>query len=412
MSQQGLTRKGLHEVFSDDPKGMYQEAMDKKLTLPDLFREKVNDEIEKSEDRKLDPLNWMLRKEQLSIRSTASHPSSSVEEFMANDATKQLFWSVLDNDYDQNFGLEDLDKIAADGTITDAGAVDNSPFKVRYTTALSEQQRFAPRVRIADIAATVETIPGTSFQQPEFRGDSGTTEDERQAAERSRDIGEAGRIPTTTLRVGTTAGQTKKIGEGLRISTEATFNELYMESVRIWVRRLAMRDEIRMVNEGINILDTIVSGTTRAYDRIGATPNLASILEVNMYGDSGYQYNLLITERASAAKWIEANVRANGYPLDVPAGRFNSALPGIQLVNTIGAPTRLAFVSDTETNLEDNQMLAVDQRFALSLKRTARGMVDEEIYDARHQVRERYITQRYGWHVMDAEAVVGWLLLT
>ena len=405
VQQGGLTRKGLHEKFSSDPKAMYEEAMDKKITLPDLFREKVDDEMEKSEDRKLDPLNWMLRKEDLSIRSTASYPSSSVEEFMKSDATKQLFWSVLDNDYDKNFGLDELDKVAADGTITDAGAEENTPFKVRYTTPLVELQRFAPRVRIADIAATVETIPGTSFQQPEFRGDPATTEQGRQTGEQSRDIGEAGRIPTTTLRVGTTTGQTKKIGEGLRISTEATFNELYMESVRIWVRRLAMRDEIRMVNEGINILDGVV-GT---YTALGAVqPTLAHILRVNMYGDSGYQYNLLITERDTAAKWIEANIRAGDFPLDIPAGRFNSALPGIQLVNSIGAPTRLAFVSDTETNLAADEMIAIDQRFALSLKRTARGMVDEEIYDARHQVRERYITQRYGWHVMDAEAVTGW----
>lgn len=421
MSQQALTRKGLHEKFSADPKAMYEEAMEKKLTLPSLFREKIDDELEKSEDRKLDPLNWMLRKEGLSIRSVDGYASSSIEEFMATDATKQLFWSVLDNDYDQNFGFDEIGKRAADGTLTDSGLTDNTPFKVRYTTPMAELQRFSPRVRVVDIVGSVETIPGTTFQQPEFRGDPATTAEGRQAAEQSRDIGEAGRIPTTTLRVGTSTGQTKKIGEGLRISTEATFSEMYMESVRIWVRRLAMRDEIRMVNEGIDILRRVAE--TQTADALGTNPTLDDVIRVNLYSTGAYDYNLLIANQSNAHKWIAANVRsgwgtttaANFYPADMPGDRFGSVFPGVQLVNSVYAPTRLAVVNDGEgglgtTQSPGNHLIGVDQRFALSLKRTARGMVDEEIYDARHQVRERYITQRYGYHLIDVESVKYWTL--
>ena len=422
MSQQALTRKGLHEKFSADPKAMYEEAMEKKLTLPSLFREKIDDELEKSEDRKLDPLNWMLRKEGLSIRSVDGYASSSIEDFMANDATKQLFWSVLDNDYDQNFGFDELGKVAADGTLTDSGLTDNTPFKVRYTTPMAELQRFSPRVRVVDIVGSVETIPGTTFQQPELRGDPATTAEGRQAAEQSRDIGEAGRIPTTTLRVGTSTGQTKKIGEGLRISTEATFSEMYMESVRIWVRRLAMRDEIRMVNEGIDILRRVAETQgTPASNSLTATPSLDDVIRVNLYSTGAYDYNLLIANQGNAHLWIAANVRsgwgttpANFYPADMPGDRFGSVFPGVQLVNSVYAPTRLAVVNDGEGGLAarptGTHLIGVDQRFALSLKRTARGMVDEEIYDARHQVRERYITQRYGYHLVDVEAVKYWRL--
>lgn len=414
---QGLTRKGLHEKFTADPKGFYEEAMDKKVTVPTLFREKVDDTLEKSEDRKLDPLNWMLRKEGLSIRSVDGYASSSIEDFMKSDATKQLFWSVLDNDYDSNFGFDEIGKQAADGTLTDAGLVDNSPFKPRYTTPMAELQRFSPRVRVVDIVGSVETIPGTTFQQPEFRGDPATTEAGRQAAEQSRDIGEAGRIPTTTLRVGTSTGQTKKIGEGLRISTEATFSEMYMESVRIWVRRLAMRDEIRMVNEGIDILRQLAE--TQTADPLTGTPSLDEVIKVNLYSTGAYNFNLLIANQDNAHLWIAANVRSgfggtSYYPADMPADRFGTVFPGVQLVNSVYAPTRLAVVNNGEGGLvarpTGTHLIGVDQRFALSLKRTARGMVDEEIYDARHQVRERYITQRYGYHLIDVESVKYWTL--
>lgn len=412
MNQTGLTRKGLYEKFSSDPKAMYEEAMEKKLTLPALFREKVDNTHEKSEDRKLDPLTWMLRKEGLSIRSTVNSAPSSVEDFMKTDTTKQLFWSVLDQDYDQNFGLDELDKVAADGTLTDSGQTDNTPFKERYTTPLVELQRFAPRVRITDIAGSVTTIPGTTFQQPEFRGDEATTDTGRQAAEQSRDIGEAGRIPTTTLRTGTSVGQTKKIGEGLRVSTEATFNDLFMDTVRIWVRRLAMRDEIRIVNEGIDILRRVAEAQTGGATSLGSTPSIRQIVRVNLHSRGEYSYNLLLSNLTVAERWVEANVRANNFPLNIPQGRFGSAFPGIELVNRVDAPTRLAFVDDGTSGLTQaaNHLIGVDQRFALNLKRTARGMVDEEIYDARHQVRERYITQRYGWHLMDDEAVYWWQL--
>ena len=415
VQQGGLTRKGLWEKFRSDPKAMQSEAEENRLTLPDLFREQVNDEAEKAEDRRLDPLTWMLKKEGLSIRSTAGYPSSSIDDFMANDATKHLFWSVLDQDYDQNFGFDELDKVAADGTITDAGTTDNTPFKPRYTLPLVELQRFQPRVRIVDIASSVQTIPGTTFQQPEFQGDAGTTESARQQAESSRDIGEAGRIPTTTLRVGTSTGQTKKIGEGLRISSEAAMNAMYMESVRIWVRRLAMRDEINIVNEGLNILRLVAEQQTA--EVLGSNPTLDDVIQVNLHSTGAYDFTLLVANKTTAARWIRANVRAgwdgtppNFYPADLPADRYASAFPGVSLVNSVYAPTRLAVVNDGDAGFTQsgNHLIGVDQRFALSLKRTARGVVDEELYDPRHQVRERYITQRYGWHMTDKDAVKYW----
>ena len=348
-----------------------------------------------------DAIGHILQEEDLRITGTPTAPSASIEDFTKNEARRELFWATLDRDYDKTSSIHDLQLKA---TNTDAALTDNTPFKVRDTSPMVERNRFQPRLRIADIASRVETIAGTTWQVPEYQ----TTEDD----ERSTTIAEGTRIPTTTVTTGTDTGRTEKIGAGLRISDEFQLNALNMETIRMWVRRVAMRDEITIVNEGVAILAANAGASIATL----STLSLKDIIDVNLYGNGGYQYNTLVSTRTGAASWITANVQSlggnnTGPLLDGSSQSFGSAIAPIQLINSTYGPTRLGFVDDgAVTGLANAELLGVDQRFALVLKRTQRSQTDETQRISSHQVTERYLTQRYGWDLEDPSAVVQWTM--
>ena len=393
-----MDRDRLHRNFMEDPQNFVKQAKAAGDSLHAYMNKISPEPMSGFSD---DAMGHILQKEELRITGTPTAPSASVEDFTKNEARRELFWATLDRDYDKTSSIHDLQVKA---TNTDAALTDNTPFKVRDTSPMVERNRFQPRLRIADIASRVETIAGTTWQVPEYQ----TTANN----ERSTVIAEATRIPTTTVTTGTQTGRTDKIGAGLRISDEYQLNALNMETIRMWVRRVAMRDEITIVNEGVAIL----AANATLVKALGAL-GLRDIIDVNLYGNGGYQFNTLVSTRTGASAWIEANVQSLGTSnqgpiLDGSNQSFGSAIAPIQLINSTYGPTRLGFVDDgAVTGLVDEELIGVDQRFALVLKRTQRGQTDETQRISSHQVTERYLTQRYGWDLEDPSAVVQWTMV-
>ena len=393
-----MDRDRLHRNFMEDPQNFVKQAKAAGESLHGYMNRISPEPMSGFSD---DAMGHILQKEELRITGTPTAPSASVEDFTKNEARRELFWSTLDRDYDKTSSIHDLQVKA---TNTDAALTDNTPFKVRDTSPMVERNRFQPRLRIADIASRVETIAGTTWQVPEYQ----TGENNEQSAV----IAEATRIPTTTVTTGTETGRTDKIGAGLRISDEYQLNALNMETIRMWVRRVAMRDEITIVNEGVAILAANAGASIATL----STLSLKDIIDVNLYGNGGYQYNTLVSTRTGAASWITANVQSlggnnTGPLLDGSSQSFGSAIAPIQLINSTYGPTRLGFVDDgAVTGLANAELLGVDQRFALVLKRTQRSQTDETQRISSHQVTERYLTQRYGWDLEDPSAVVQWTM--
>ena len=91
------------------------------------------------------------------------------------------------------------------------------------------------------------------------------------------------------------------------------------------------------------------------------------------------------------------------------AGRFVSVFPGVTLLNSVSGPTVTAFVGNSEIpGWSTDNFIGVDQRFALSLMRRARGTRDEGDYDPETQVRRRFLSQHFDWYLEDINAVKGW----
>ena len=360
-----------------------------------------------------DAMGHLLAAENLAIRSKTDSCSATVNDFLDGGPKEALMWAQLDLDYDTCSSIHELsmktasvDKKAAASSNTDAAQVDNSPFKPRSTSALYENRKFRPQVTIADLASGIETIPGTTFQIPKY--------DTMPADERPIIVAEGAPMMVTRLTTSTETGQTFKVGEGLATSNEFDLSNLRMQTVRTWVRRVAMRHEIYIVNRGINVLyEASGSGVN-----IGSSPNLASILRVALhFSDSesnGYAIDRLFALKQEAEEWIIASVESsdNKVPFNAPDGRFSGIFGGVQLMNGVQEPVRLGVVGPNSTdpnvgvNLVADDLLGLDSRFGLIFYRQQRGMMDESKYDPRSQVTERFLSQRVGWQLQDSNAVV------
>ena len=223
----------------------------------------------------------------------------------------------------------------------------------------------------------------------------------------------------TTLVTTERTGKMKKIGGGLRVSLEYEMDETRMSSIRMWVAKKAMFDEIRIVNEGINVLRE--GANTKS---IGPDPNFDSVLDIQLHyaTNSGYQVDLLCAKREDAEKYIKAHKLGGNssaslqvYNREIPEnGGFSGLINNLQIVNTVQGPTRLAIFDDVTTSdpdlgtaLVDNELLGVDTRFSLIFYQQARGILSEEKYDPRTQVRERFLSRWFGWYLQDPDARVS-----
>ena len=415
-----MTRSQLYQSFMANPKPFEQEAADRRIALPVLLNEK-SPVADSSKDMP-DALSSMLGRANLYISSTPSNPTSSAADFLKTSATRSLFWSVLDRDFDEGLGLHEIENNKSYGveghasaTNTEQDLTPGGAFNPRTTLPLVDRRKFRPRIAISDIAGSIQTIPGNSYQTPEYN-----TPD---TDHRMRPVPPTTPIPTTTLTVSERQGTLKKIGEGLRVDANMEFSNLFMESIRMWVAKLALHTETAIVNAGLRVLfASIPASGTRAFQSLGATPNLEDIINVNLYTGPGnaYSYNLLVMRQSDAATWIESNTMAlasagsgntTTQAMIPQPGRFTTVFPGVTLLNSISAPTVLAFIGDDEISTwTATRFIGVDQRFALTLMRRARGTRDEGDYDPETQVRRRFLSQHFDWYLEDINAVKGWTL--
>ena len=414
-----MTRSDLFDDFNRDPAHYSGMAKKDKVTLPTLLNRLSP---EHTAGYPQDAMGEMLARHGLQISGNASYTSSSVDDFLDSDSTlgprETLFWATLDRDYDISTSVYDLENKMKQSAATSTNVGDSpegGAVRPRSTRPLYELNKFRPPVSITDIAGGIETIPGQTWQVAEY---ATPAEDER-----STTIPEAGPIPMTTLTTSERQGRTKKVGAGLRVSREAELNTTLMSEVRMWVRRQGMRDEIRMVNEGVNLIkdgidDAPSLGTV-------ASLGLSDILDVNMHfgAESGYILDTMVALKSSAKAWIEANNSsgaANKY--DINPGtpqRGAAAYGGIELINAGAGVIRLAYfdtanASDPNVgvNLVDRELIAFDSRWTLVLYRQARGVTNENRYDPATQVREYFLTQRFGWHRQDPNARVRFFWTT
>ena len=410
-----MSRRQLHQDFMANHKEYEQEAADRRMSIPALLNAK-SPNGDNNRDHP-DALSSLLGRSDLYISSDAGNSTSSAADFMKTAATRSLFWAVLDRDFDEALGLYEIENNRgnrvegfASGTNTEQDLTPGGAFNPRTTLPLVDRRKFRPRIAISDIAGSVQTIPGNSYQTPEYN-----TPD---ADHRMRPVPPTTPIPTTTLTVSERQGSLKKIGEGLRVDANMEFSSLFMESIRMWVAKLALHTETSIVNAGIKVMyDSIADVSARSFTNVGATPNLQSIIRINLFTGPGnaYMYNLLIMRESEVRTWIEANTMAlSATPTNqqntIPApGRFVSVFPGVTLLNSVAAPTVTAYVGDSEiSGWNTDNFIGVDQRFALTLMRRARGTRDEGDYDPETQVRRRFLSQHFDWYLEDINAITGW----
>lgn len=426
-----IPRDELYRRWKDDHEKLLKEARNHKLTLP-FYLEQLSPVPVKGYPA--DAFGHLLACDNLGIRSNSTTSTATVMDFLQEGGRKELaLWTQLDLDYDLCSSVHEYDlkeagydvdvilenrgfltpdampgggeKFAASAS-TDAGTPDNTPFRPRYTRALYENRKFRPPVAIADIASGIETIPGTTFQIPKY---DVPAEDEYSVI-----VPEGGRMNVTTLKTETTPGQTFKVGEGLATSREFELNDLRMQAVRLWVRRVAMRHETVIVNRGINLLRANAGDAVN----IGATPDLSSILDVVLHFvdqvSNGYMIDKLFALKAETREWMVAGMEsnANRVPFGPVQGRYSDTFTGTRLGGRYQEPPYIYPVGPTSTDanigvtLQENDLLGIDSRFGLIMYRQMRGLLQEEKYDAESQLRKRFLSQRNGWQPQDADAIV------
>ena len=413
-----MSRRQLVASFKENPDVHAREAQERGLTLHAYFN--VKSPIPEPR-HPVDALDHILWKSDLHIGGNNPFMVSSKLDAFKDRQTSggigyknALFWATLDRDYDSASTVKDVGWKLNEAAQSQVSQISpGSALNPRYWRSLYERNKFRPPLAISDITSTVETIDDIYFEQPNYDTDANS--------EQPRQIPEGGTIPTVLISSSKDRGETEKIGLGVRFSKEFANNAMRMAMVRLWVMRQALRDEVYMVNSGVNLLyDTTQESGGRTED-IGATLNLDSILDVQLYfgAEEGYALDLLVARKPEAKKWIKANIAAGDSTSEFnrspnESGRFGGVLGEIQLVNEVMGPTRLAYVGgatagtdvNAGTKIPEDKMLGVDSRFGLVFYQAARGLMLEEQYKPQEQVNERYMTRRFGWARHDEKAVV------
>lgn len=419
-----MTRSELAQDFKKDPGKYATLSNDLGRPLPLIF----NQLSPQPEDGyPVGAMEDMLARNELRISSNPWEGTATLGDFINNGmATELLCWSQLRWDYDRCSGLNELylknleldnPDIALGYAVatTETGLADDSPARRRRTYPLQERNRFAPPISLADLGASIETIPEDTFQIPTYDVDA---DDEKGII-----VSELGSIPYTTLSVARQNGEMFMIAEG--VATSRRFrnspNTIRMGLLRMWIRRMGLRHQITIINMGLNTLIDAAKGTGGVTQALNARTalKLKDILDVNLFYtmQDGYSLQVMFALKSLSTLWIQANVRAGTadqvyYSLP-PDGRFESAFPAVQIINNNVGPTRLGIVgTTTEADPEDGtkllttEMLSLDPRFALILFRQSTGFVVEEDYNPAEQLRRQFFSQVVGWMNQDVRAAV------
>jgi len=406
-----MTREQLYDDFNLNPAHYSGLAKKQKVNLPTLMNRLSP---EGTPGYPQDAMGEMLARSGLEISGNATEASSSIEDFLDSDEKlgpkETMFWAVLEKDYDIATSVYDLErkmKLNADVASTTSDAPEGGAARPRSTRPLYELNKFRPALSITDLAGGIETIPGMTWQVPNY---ATPAQDEY-----STTISEGGNIPMTTLSTSEETGRTKKVGAGLRVTREFELNATLMSEVRMWVRRQGMRDEIRIVNEGINLLRTNTSTATT----LGADANLGrktfQTITTHFSSGSGYIMDKIVGLKSAILRLDEVAAQAGNANFAAGSGvppNFQGLYAPITIINRGVGPLEAAYVDDAHAtnpnlgaNLAVREIIGLDSRWALILYRQARGVTNENRYDPATQVREYFLTQRFGWHLQDSGAL-------
>lgn len=403
-----ISRERLAQKFKADVKGYLQTCEARRINLGQLFQEEAPEkDSSRSPEEALFEVCAHL---DLYPSGSKKDPSSTVEQFLATPAGTQLFWAVLHNDYETALGLNDMTEETFAGAASETDLTPGGSFSPYAQLPLENKLRFSPRFPISALTPRVQTIPGLSYEQPEFQGPTATDEHVM------KPIAPNAKIPTTTTVVGERQGKLKKIGEGLKIDDNIIGNNMFMEAYRMQVQQIALRTEQAIVNNGVEIMFKSLQPGNTNFDSLGSNPDLKDVIEVNLEQGVGnvYQYNLLIMRKSDAREWIYANINSgtdNTFAGQISPGRFDSVFPNIRLINNISGPTSLAFVGDSEIDTwTDSRFIATDPRFSLIYVRRGQAMRDDSDTDIETQTRRRFLSQMFDWWLVNPNGVKGWRL--
>ena len=426
-AHKGKSLDYIRDAYMGNPDEFVDAANEEKRTLDSY----LNTCIPEADVRAgVDVLDYILGKEELYISSNNGAPSTDVEKFFDKKAPRQLAWAVLQRDYDNVLGLNCIENnkgnyngklkhmVAREFALREAAASGELPVRdasgnteteltpgsaanPRAMLPVVDLRKYRPPIAISDIAGFIQTITGNSYHQV-----TDTTPADNQMVRATTETGE---LEVSRLEFGEKVGELRKVGRGLEFSKRALTNTAFIEGLRRWVMKIALRSETAIVNAGIEIMHKSLGSS---FTSVGTTPTRTSIIKVNLYRGEGnaYLYNLLIMREAQAEAWIDANVNANVGTAIAAAGRFTSVFPGVELVNNVSGPTRVAYVGNSEIDgwTSGTQFIGVDQREALTLVRVLGGNLDEQDYDPQTSVYRRFISQLFDWNLEDTNAVTGW----
>ena len=392
--ERDLPRPMLYQKFTQEPE-VYQEYVQKHgTTLSHLFNYMSPEEMRvkgwpKDAFRDMLARADMITEDINSIESSiagACHEKAG-GEFLLNEHLGRRYRRVL--------SIPQLE-IKAAAAVSDLDP--ERPYRPATDLEIVEKQRFMPRLRIADIGGGVDTITSKDWRRTLY-----ITPKE---SEESTQLSEGGGIPVTRVTLDRHLQSLKQYGGGIEYSKDFATDPVRVSALSLWAMRRAKRDEIRIVREAIRLCKA------RAGTRsdVGTAPDLADLLQWNMQGDSGYQFDLVIC-RASDARtlvqsWINAQMPAgtNFYPFSPDTRFFNEAFPSIGIINNIMGPTRLGFIDDDATDWDGNAVLAAGDVLlidssTLRFKRRSNGYLDEEEYKPSVQMHIQYITDWFDWEV-------------
>ena len=444
MNDRDHTRSEVFNDFRNNPAPFLKAAKKKNVPLSEIFRS-LSPVAEEGWPE--DPVLDMIARSGLRVSGTQNYPSSTVEDFTKTEQEygHYLLFDYLDRCYENTLlgGVNQRDTRATDpgsGGFDESNFLAGQVYRPYMERPLTQRKPLSPQVRIGDVVSRVETVNEDLVRQPEFitNQDSLAAGTYNQPTENVDSTGRlvfnpnetminiapGGKIPTTTIKLGSRSAELKKVGIGLAVTDEFNSNSVRVSALQTWVERVAVNHERAIVNEAVK---TIVDGTNAGLNNqdipiqqsAAFAADLEGIIYVNTYFEEPYMMDLLLCNKETARKWISANVRAGtGNVTTVsnfapyPQGRFSGIFSGIDLVNSNSQPTRLAYLNglEAQTGLDTNHLVGIDSRVTLVMYRHARGSVNERERIPSQQLEARYMTERYGFMLEDVNSRFRFLL--
>jgi hypothetical protein len=407
-----MTRKEQHDAVKTNMKDWVLEAREKNITISQLLNTMSP---EKDDERQPDEaLQTLMQNDGLRMRSTRNFPASELKDFyqVGKDYRKELLYGYMDDEYDRCFDTPRIQTRAG----VDMQSLPLNEYWRDFTDAPArEEKKIAPPIRLNDIVAFTQNIPGVDFRIPEYE----LLEEDEQMV----DVSEGTTIPIATLKLGRRTVTLKKIALGLRWTYEFARNApMRADGIRRWVQRVATRHEMALVKEGImTILEGLThidfpgngdftaaggAGTTSWHDNPGYA--LANHILLHLQLDDPYQVDTILGGKNSIIRYLLTD--SVNYSLNEFAQRNPQFSPRARLLNQLGTTEAVGVLKDdsytelTDGTHDDNRMLLFDSATTLAYLRQTGSQTDEIDQDPSQQIVTRYLSRIYGFYIEDDNA--------